>query len=253
MNRAEIVDSLYLGVTKPSQLTVPETSPYYWDEYAKFMIEHDPDRANGYLDEMGLTERDGDGYRLMPDGRRLSFVYEYAPTFGSWGPQGELLTQHWKVLGIELIVKEEARQLWEQRRAANQIDMTVWTSGGTFNPLIKRTWFNGMEGGFSHTYALWKNTGGKEGIEPPPGSDHAKLFALDDQFDAALTEDERQKIFRQMLEIMKDNLFYFAASTAPPEVVCVKNAFRNVPETAMSDWQLLTPGNTIPEQYFFKQ
>ncbi len=38
----------------------------------------------------------------------------------------------------------------------------------------------------------------------------------------------------------------------PPEVVIVKNNFRNVPEQAVSDWHLLTPGATAPEQYFFK-
>ena len=31
---------------------------------------HDPDQANALLDEAGLTERDDDGFRLLPDGRR---------------------------------------------------------------------------------------------------------------------------------------------------------------------------------------
>ena len=33
-------------------------------------IAHDPDQANALLDEVGLTERDDDGIRLLPDGRR---------------------------------------------------------------------------------------------------------------------------------------------------------------------------------------
>jgi hypothetical protein len=33
----------------------------------------------------------------------------------------------------------------------------------------------------------------------------------------------------------------------------VKNYFRNVPESAVSDWVLRTPKNTHTEQYFIKQ
>ena len=48
-------------------------------------------------------------------------------------------------------------------------------------------------------------------------------------------------------------MIVIAPCTASPEVVVVKNNFRNVPESANSDWQYMTPGNTMTEQYFIKQ
>ena len=62
---------------------------------------------------------------LRPDGERLSIAYEYAPVFGAWGSIGELLAAQWKQIGIELILKEEARQLMYERKAANEHDMGV--------------------------------------------------------------------------------------------------------------------------------
>lgn len=69
---------------------------------------------------------------------------------------------------------------------------------------------------------------------------------------ATIDPEQQKKLVRQILEIHKDQKHTLGICTAPPEVVVVKNNFRNVPEKAVSDWVLLTPGNTSPEQYFFK-
>ena len=42
----------------------------------KAWIAHDPDQANALLDEVGLTERDDDGIRLLPDGRPAQIIVE---------------------------------------------------------------------------------------------------------------------------------------------------------------------------------
>ena len=36
--------------------------------------EYDPARANRLLDELGLTARDAEGYRLLRDGTRMTFT-----------------------------------------------------------------------------------------------------------------------------------------------------------------------------------
>ena len=131
INRHEIIEAIYLGATEPMQVAPLKSSPYYWEEQAKNLIEYDLQRANAYLDEMGLTKKDADGYRMRPDGKRLTLIFEYAPTFGPWADLGALLTAQWKGLGIELIPKEVDRTLWEERANANELDITVWTSGGS--------------------------------------------------------------------------------------------------------------------------
>jgi peptide/nickel transport system substrate-binding protein len=253
MNRDEIIQSVYLGMAEPSQVGPIASSPFYWEEYSKAMIEYDPDQANAYLDEMGLTEKDADGYRLRPDGKRLSIVYEYAPVFGAWGSIGVLLTAQWKKIGIELIPKEEARQLMYERKAANEHDMGIWTGSAEFNPLIDPRWFIPFSGESIHAgqYAAWWNTGGKEGIEPT--GDIRTVLEIYDEIKVTVDDAKQKELFRQILELNKENLWVLGIATAPPQIVIVKNAFRNVPEVSVSDWHLQTPGSTAVEQYFIRQ
>jgi peptide/nickel transport system substrate-binding protein len=253
MDRPEIIEAAYLGMAEPNQVSPLPSSPHYWEEQAKNMIDYDPDQANAYLDEMGLTETDSEGYRLRPDGERLSIVYEYAPVFGSWGVIGELLTAQWKKIGVELITKEEARQLMYERKAANEHDMGVWTGSAEFNPLIDPRWFLPLSGESIHAvqYAAWWNSGGSEGIEPT--GDIRRTLEVYDEIKQTVDLDKQIELFREILELNKENLWVLGIATAPPQIVIVKNAFRNVPEVGVSDWHLQTPGSTIPEQYFIRQ
>jgi peptide/nickel transport system substrate-binding protein len=255
IKRDEIIESVYLGMAEPNQVSPLSSSPFYWEEQAKNRLEYDPELANSLLDEMGLTEKDGDGYRLRPDGERLSITYEYAPIFGAWGDIGELLSAQWKELGIELLVTEEARQLFYERKQANEHDMGVWTGNGEFNPLIGPRWFlpENNESIQATVYAQWFNSNGAEGEEPPEGSDIRKTREIYEEIKVTVDPDKQQELFRQILELNKENLWVLGIATAPPEVVIVKNYFRNVPDNAVSDWNLLTPGATAPEQYFMEQ
>ena len=47
--------------------------------------EYDPDRANALLDEIGLDQRDSDGFRLGPDGETLFINMQVAVPEEAWG------------------------------------------------------------------------------------------------------------------------------------------------------------------------
>jgi peptide/nickel transport system substrate-binding protein len=255
INREEIIESVYLGMAEPNQVSPLASSPFYWEEQAKNRLEYDVDLANSLLDEIGLTNKDAEGYRLRPDGKRLVINYEYAPVFGAWGDIGELLTAQWKLLGIQLVVTQEERTLFYERKQANEHDMGVWTGNGEFNPLIGPRWFLPENNESVHCvpFADWFNTDGKEGEEPPAGSDIRKTREIYEEIKVTVDPDKQKELWRQILELNKENLFVLGIATAPPELVIVKNNFRNVPEVAVSDWNLLTPGATAPEQYFIRQ
>ena len=253
INREEVNQLIYLGMSEPNQVSPLPTSPCYLEEQAKNALELDLEKANALLDEMGLTERSADGYRLRPDGQVLSIVYEYAPVFGSWRDLGEMLVGFWKEIGIQLTLKEEDRSLFYQRKEANQHDMGVWTGSAEFNPLIDPRWFLPLSVESIHAipFAQWYQSGGKTGEEPP--GDLRRVQELYDEIKGTADPQEQVEIFREIVRLNKENLWVLGACTAPPEVVVVKNNFRNVPEEAISDWHLLTPMNTNCEQYFIKQ
>ena len=249
INRQEIIDAVYLGVTEPTQISPLPSSPHYWEEAAKDMNEYDPKRANGYLDEMGLTKRDAEGYRLMADGKRLTIFFEYGAVFGAWGAIAELLKAHWKELGVDLNIAQQDRTLFDTREQAAEVEMGIWTSSSDFNPLLESTcpYINWMGG---PTFYTWRNSNGKQGEEPPEWM--RKQWEWFDAAKSTIDPEEQKKLVRQILEVHKDQKHTLGICTSPPEVVVVKNNFRNVPEVALSDYMLLSPGNTCPEQYYIK-
>jgi len=251
INRADIIEAVYLGQAEPNQVSPTKTSPVYWEPQAKNLIEHDPDRANAYLDEMGLTERDDDGYRLRPDGERLSIVFEYAAVFGAWGDIAELLTGDWGELGVELISTEIDRSLLGQRLAANEIDLAVWTGSGEFNPFIEPRSFVPLVPNIAlKQYAFWWESDGKEGVEPT--GDILRALELWEEIKITVDVEKQRALFRQILELNMENLWQIGIATSPPQPVIVKSYFRNVPEDGMYDDQPRSPSNTAMEQYFIR-
>jgi len=253
MNRQEMIESNYLGMAEPSQAAPPPGTTYYWEDYSKFMIEHDPVRANKYLDEMGLTKRDSEEYRLRPDGKRLSMTYEFSEIFGSWGKTGELLKAQWKKLGLDLTVKSYTRSLSEQRMQANLVDIQTWAGSGEFDPVgtTPRSFVpTGVQGQWGTEYFKWINSDGKEGIEPT--GDILELFKIWEKVKQASKQEERERLFRKILELNKKNLWMFGISTPPPVPVIVSNRMHNVPEKALFDDFPRGPGHTQTEQYFIK-
>ena len=74
--RSEINDVIYLGLATEGANTVLGQSPLFDESYLAAWAEFDIDKANELLDEIGLTNRNDDGLRLLPDGRPLAIVVE---------------------------------------------------------------------------------------------------------------------------------------------------------------------------------
>jgi len=125
INREEINDTVFFGLGVPRQATIVATARYYkpeWGEehpYARY----DPDEANRLLDEIGLTERDKDGFRKGPDGKTLLLIVEY-PT--AWAPPTtvqERVKEYWENVGLKVLLKPEEPSLVSERREAGVYDI----------------------------------------------------------------------------------------------------------------------------------
>ena len=76
IDRDELNQVVYIGLAKPSNNTIMERSALFKPEYATKWAQYDPKLANKLLDEIGLTKRDAQGIRLLPDGRPAIIVVE---------------------------------------------------------------------------------------------------------------------------------------------------------------------------------
>ncbi|MCB0185758.1 MAG: hypothetical protein KDE31_15930, partial [Caldilineaceae bacterium] len=153
MNRDEIIESIYYGFASYPLSTVCEENSTY-----------DVDLANGMLDELGMTERDGDGFRMGPDGNPFSILVEHGAHAPDLTPVAELLVEQMKDVGINLQIKRIDPQLWDQRSNANELQATVFWAhdqNGDNDRLM------GNFGLFGRQWNTWFTTGGSEGVEPP--------------------------------------------------------------------------------------
>ncbi len=154
IDRDEMNDTLWLGQGVSRAGTIASTARYYkpeWGEdhpFARF----DPDLANSLLDDMGLTERNADGIRLMSNGEPLQLsnvFYTSVPVEGY-----ELVKEYWRDIGIQLDLREVDSELYWQltfspeyvlgaRRLTNatEIGADRGTLSGSFvTPLSGPTW-----------------------------------------------------------------------------------------------------------------
>ncbi|HRW05464.1 MAG TPA: ABC transporter substrate-binding protein [Caldilineaceae bacterium] len=153
IDRDEIIESIYYGFASyPDQTVGAENATY------------DVELANSLLDEMGMTERDADGFRMAPDGSPFTMLVEHGAHAPDLEPIAELLSEQMKDVGINFQIKRIDSQLWGQRRDANELQATVFWAhdqNGDNDRLM------GNIGLFGRAWLNWFNTGGSEGVEPP--------------------------------------------------------------------------------------
>ena len=246
LKRDELNEADFFGTGKPRQVCPPPSSPYYSAAYEKAYIEYDPERANRMLDEMGLAERDQRGIRLRPDGEPIKL---YIETNSINNRILELVASYWKAVGVDAEVKEEARQLFYERKRGVLHDVGVWGGSDEQMPVLDPRWLIPFSDESIHAidYARWFRTDGKRGETPPP--DLRRCIELYRQIEETPDEAEQIRLFSEIIDLNRKNLWVIGTIGALPTFVLVSDAFRNVPEVAMTGWSFRTPGNTAVECY----
>ncbi len=147
----EIIDALFLGLG----VTCP------W-----FPPGGDRDKANKLLDEIGMDQRDDEGYRLAPNGERFEMFMEVAlnPLFSQ---PAELIAQHLEAVGLRTPLKQMEGGLWSERRNNNELYATIQWLDDCNWPYIKDDYMGWQRSRWGIKWDDWMRTEGKEGQEPP--------------------------------------------------------------------------------------
>lgn len=255
INREEMNELCYLGLGKPHQAAIPEGMPYYSPEWEKAFAEYDPERANQLLDEIGLTKRDQNGFRLGPDGKTLELTIEFPTAFpgATTAASLELIQAYWEAVGLKTVLKGQERSLYNTRCSSGDAEIGIWNLDRCAQILANPGRLLGTitDCPWAVQYALWYNSGGKSGEEPPP--EIKRLYELWDQIVVTVDEQERDRLVRELVGLHAKNIWMIGTVGEIPQPVVVKNYFRNVPKDLIWDDLLRSPGNAFPEQFFIKQ
>ena len=124
LDRDEINDRCYFGMATPRQTTVIDASQYFEPHYAAAYTEYDPELSKQLLDEMGIIDRDGDGIRELPSGKRMNLIMTYLDSNAT--PIIELALEFFREIGIDVKLDMVSRELMVERRNASNFDLSQW-------------------------------------------------------------------------------------------------------------------------------
>jgi ABC-type dipeptide/oligopeptide/nickel transport system permease component/ABC-type transport system substrate-binding protein len=263
IDRDTIIDAEFDGMADAAQVAPGPISPFYDEGLYKSFVQYDPDRANQLLDDLGLVQRDGEGYRMFPDGTRMTFYFHYCGFTGD-GP-GQFVVDDWGKVGVRTIMRERSRALFYTEKAALTHDFSVWIGNGEYFPLIAPRYFIpfNTESNYAIGYARWYMRGGLQGnpradrahgcIEPPADHPLREAMVLYEQAISQTDPEEQKRIFQKVLDIAAENVWTINVCTPPPVLAVVKDGFRNVPRNVVASWDFQTPGNAGLETYYFDE
>ena len=126
INRDALNETAYFGQGTLQQYTgfspLPDFIDQKWKTYA---MDFNADGAKAVLDELGLKDVDGDGFRELPNGEPLVINMQFA-TQGIAGQVVELISQDWANVGIKSAVKEVTPDEYRSAQSSNQLDVGLW-------------------------------------------------------------------------------------------------------------------------------
>lgn len=257
INREELNQTAYFGEGTIQQYTGFSPLPDYIDaKWKTYATEFDPDGAKALLDEVGVVDKDGDGFRDLPSGAPLVLNLQFA-TQGIAGQVVELIGQHWSNVGINTTVKEITPDEYRSAQSSNQLDVGLWEKGQPTGIILgnNELWVPPFENYFAHRtgmlWAEWVDSNGASGVEPP---DYVKDLVADIntlQSTPAGT-DEFKAIANRLVENMTGNLL-FIGTALTPDPIYHRNALKNFTEFKTASYEYYRTYPYRASQWYFDE
>ena len=239
IDRHIINRALYFGMAREGGMTALSTSPLHDPANLRKWSDYDPDRANALLDEMGLTERDSRGLRLLPDGRPMEFVIETAGERQEVENALAIITDTWRDLGIRLVMRPLDRDILRNRAFAGTTMASVWYGwdNGLPTPATPPDYVAPVEQEFLSwpKWGQYYQSRGNLG-EAPDMPEAQRLLDLYHAWNRTSDPAEQRAIWQEMLAIHADQQYAIGILAEAPQPVVVSNRLRNVPREGTWAW-----------------
>jgi peptide/nickel transport system substrate-binding protein len=213
----EIIDSVYNGFAEPN--------PWY-------PCSHDIEGANQILDEMGMLDIDGDGFRETPNGLNLDFFIFTDNSATDQVPVCELLCEFWNEIGLNAGVQPLDPTLLSTKQSANEITMRcVWYHS-------TQTWhfLDFGQFGWGPLFNAWINAGGMTAEDPStidagiaPPEDIKEIYLLIQSMMAVTPDKAVSEVLPQVMERMSAECVLIEPIINVMQCVVIDSDIGNVP------------------------
>ncbi|HEX6119839.1 MAG TPA: ABC transporter substrate-binding protein [Dongiaceae bacterium] len=240
INRDEINQAIYYGLGVPGANTILQQSPMYKPEYTTAWSTLDIDQANALLDEMGLTKRNGDNLRLLPDGRPMVVIVDTSGESTEETDVLQLIRDSWHKIGVDLFSKPSELEVFRNRIFAGDSIMAIAPGlDNGFPNADMSPWEFCPDSQQQYQWPKWGQffeTSGQDGekVDLPEAQ---KLFELMESWRNAVETDARAAVWEQILAIWSDQIYNIGTVANVPQPVVVNRHLYNVPEKAIWSWE----------------
>lgn len=239
IDRNEINEIIFFGLATPGNNTALPISPVFDQERVTRWAIFDPDQANALLDEMGLTERNADGIRLLPDGRPMEIIVETSGERSVEIDILQLIGDTWRDIGVAVFSNASQREIFRNRVFAGEAMMSVWF--GLDNAIFTATTIPSELAPVDQNYLQYPKWGQYVQTAGDAGEPVDMDFALElkDLYRAwrqAGGNEERLEIVDHMLDIHADQVTSIGIVHGVLQPIVVNNALRNVPQEGIYSW-----------------
>ncbi len=236
INRAEINKVIFYGLGREAADTVLPESSLYRPEYASAYADFDPEQANALLDEAGLATRDIYGTRLLPDGRAAGIIVESAGESSLETDVLELITDHFRDVGIPLYIRTSQRDIFRSRALGGAVMMSVWQ--GLDNGIPTADMSPEDLAPTSDAQLQWPVWGtyyssGESAGEAPDMPEAQQLVDLLKQWRSTITTEDRAAIWHQMLALRAEQVFAIGTVNGGLQPIVRAANLRNLPEEGL--------------------
>ncbi|MCB0065027.1 MAG: ABC transporter substrate-binding protein, partial [Caldilineaceae bacterium] len=154
IDRDRINNITSLGLATPRQFALSPESPEFQSEagkaayqaWASSYADHDPDQAAALLDEIGVVDADGDGFRDRPDGTPLELIVDMSANDTKTIDAMDLIKEDWEAIGIKTALNPISGDVLNQRAQAGEIMIRAWGSAAAWGLVSAATVWTPVEG-----------------------------------------------------------------------------------------------------------
>jgi peptide/nickel transport system substrate-binding protein len=220
------------------------------------MAQFDPDLANSLLDEIGMTERNADGYRMTPDGKDFKIFWEYALQFTRSPELPLLIADYWRAVGIDVLLKEIPTELLRQKEDLNELEISMeWDLPFLWNlqaePAIYSAPWSASAAVTGAPWAAWWKSDGAEGEKPPAWVEELRETALAFA-DAETDSDEFMQLGARLITLNLENMVIIGTAGSVPQINVVSNKLANLPDWNLNAYRAGYAHSQLTDQWFFK-
>jgi peptide/nickel transport system substrate-binding protein len=206
---------------------------------------------------VGLVTRDSAGIRLLPDGRQANITVESAGESTLETDVLELITDHFRQVGIALFIRSSQRDIFRSRTMAGNVMMSVWR--GLDNGLPSADMPPTQLAPTNNDQLQWPLWGlhylsGQSQGKAPDMAPVQELGQLLDSWMLSTSSAQRVEIWGRMLSIYADQVFSIGTVNGGLQPLARSAHLRNIPDSGLYGFKPTSYlGVYLPDTFWFEK